>query len=201
MASGRHVGFGLTSSRGVRWRQKVVSRAHNVVSGATYRRRMWRQNVASLADVASGSCVASPDVASKKEASLNHLASWSHVASTDVASECRVACSCGVRELHRVAGCGVRTGRQALWTDVASRGGVITCRREVRGTQARVFSVCLHSSGDRCTPTCTRTGTPLLYVVMSSDPCFANLCRQCCMQSSSVSCNWYGMSTNRCSAA
>ena len=75
-------------------------------------------------------------------ASLAHVASGSHVASPDVASEC-----------------GVRTWRQAPWTCVASQD--VASIRGVRspGLPARVFRMCLQSSGDMCTP----TGDPPAY--------------------------------------
>ena len=113
--------------------------------GTRWRGRTRRQNVASLAHVASGSQVASPNVTS--------MASGSQVAWLDVASKFGATCPRGVREPRGVAGRGVKTWRQApsiyvASQDVASKRGVTK-----PGLPARVFKMCLQSSGDKCTPT------------------------------------------------
>ena len=170
---------GGVAGRGVKmWRHLLTQH-----QGARWCRRTWRQNVASLAYVASGSQVAWPDVASKcgvtepggvagrgvnvaslaKMATGSHVRSpelcqrsreWPHLASQNVASKCGVTSWLrGVREPRGVAGRGVKTWRQApsiyvASLDVASKRGVTK-----PGLPARVFKMCLQSSGDMCTPT------------------------------------------------
>ena len=133
---------GGVAGRGVKkWRHLPTWR-----QGARWRRRTWRQNVASLAYVASGSHVRSPELCQRSR-------EWPHLASQNVASKCGVTCSRGVREPRGVAGRGVKTWRQApsiyvASQDVASKHGVTK-----PGLPARVFKMCLQSSGDMCTPT------------------------------------------------
>ena len=131
-------GSQVASGRGAKtWRHLPMRR-----QGATWRRRTWRQNVGSLAHVTSGIQVASQDVASK----------------------CGVTCSRG-REPRGVAGRGVKTWREApsiyvASQDVASKRGVTKPR-----LPARVFKMCLQSSGDMCTP----TGDHPVYIYMYTD--------------------------------
>ena len=167
--------------RGRTWRQNVASLAHvvsrsqvaspDVVSKCGVREpggvagrgvKMWRRGVREPGGVAgrgvkmwrhlptwratSGSHVRSPELCQRSR-------EWPHLASQNVASKCGVTCPRDVREPRGVAGRGVKTWRQAPSIYVASQDVASTRGVTKPGLPARVFKMCLQSSGDMCTPT------------------------------------------------
>ena len=112
--------------------------------------QMWRQNVASGSLAGRGvngrGVITCPRGVRAPWRRQMWLKTWR--ALPDVASKRGVACPRGVKEPRGVAGRGVRTWRQApsayvALQDVASIRGV----RKPRFFPARVFKICLHSSG------------------------------------------------------
>ena len=150
---------GGVAGRGVKmWRQLPTWR-----QGARWRCRTWRQNVASLVYIGvrepGGVVGRGVKLWRRYAASGSHVRraqrsrEWPYLASQDVASKCGVTCPRGVREPRGVAGRGVKTWRQAPSIYVASQD--VASKRCVTkpGFPARVFKMCLQSSGDMCTPT------------------------------------------------
>ena len=140
--------------------------------GVRWRGWTWRQNVASLGYVASGSQVAWPDVAS-----LAYTRTWRQ----NVASLAHVASGSQVG----VAGRGVKmwrhlptwrqgaTWRRRTWRQNVASGAIdlrgVTGRGVKRGVTkpglpARVFKMCLQSSGDMCTPTGDHPAYVYIYI-------------------------------------